>query len=111
MPHRPRLLDWRPLHKNTLLGFAKVQFSSGLIIGEIAVHRSGNRMWAAPPSRPWIENGAVVIGERGRPRYQSIIGFANHGVQASWSRQVLNALSEEHPALFPDAVEDDLNFG
>jgi hypothetical protein len=35
---RPRLIDWRPLHKNTLQGFAKVQFGSGLIVSEIAVH-------------------------------------------------------------------------
>src|ERR1044072_2449055 len=96
-----RLLDWRPLKKNTLLGFAKVQFTSGLIIGEIAVHRHGNRAWAQPPARPWIENNALVM-EGNRPRYQPIISFANHGVQASWSRQVLRAIREVHPDLLPE---------
>jgi hypothetical protein len=105
------LLDWRPISKGTLLGFAKVQFSSGMIVSEIAIHRTGTRMWAAPPSRPWIENNALVIGENGRPRYQPIISFANHGVQGSWSRQVLNALCEEHPDLFPTVAEDRLDLG
>jgi hypothetical protein len=97
-----RLLDWRPLHKSTLIGFAKIQFSSGLTIAEIAVHRAGSRMWAAPPSRPWLDNNALVLDDRGRPKYQPIISFANHGVQSSWSRQVLKALREEHPDLFQD---------
>jgi hypothetical protein len=101
----PQLLDWRPLHKNTLVGIAKVRFSSGLTIAEITVHRSGSRVWASPPARPWIENGALVIDERGRPRYQQIIEFANHGVRASWSRQVINALCEAHPDLFPEMDE------
>lgn len=103
MPHpAPRLLDWRPLHQNTLIGFAKVQFSSGLIVAEIAIHRHGSRVWAQPPSRPWIDKGNLVRDERGKIRYQPVISFANHGVQASWSKQVLRALREVHPNLLPD---------
>ena len=99
---RPRLLGWRPVSKNSLLGFAKVQFSSGLTIDEIAVHRAGSRVWASPPSRPWIENDIVMRDEYGKPRYQPLISFANHGVQASWSRQVLRAVRDAHPDLLPD---------
>jgi hypothetical protein len=40
---RAQLLAWRPLRKNTLRGFAKVQFGSGLIVDEIAVHVAGSR--------------------------------------------------------------------
>ena len=98
-----RMLAWRPLARNTLLGFARVQFTSGLIISEIAVHRSGTRVWAAPPSRPWIEEGDLVKDDRGKIRYQPLISFANHGVQASWSRQVIAAVREVHPDLFTDA--------
>jgi hypothetical protein len=106
MPRTPaRLLDWRPLIKHTLLGFAKVQFSSGLIINDIAIHRTGNRVWASPPARPWIENDALKRDERNKIKYQTLISFANHGVQASWSRQVLRALRKEHPELFRDEDE------
>src|ERR1051325_3477655 len=98
---RARLLDWRPAHRNTLLGLAKVQFSSGLIIEEIAVHRHGNRAWAQPPARPRIDNNTLVM-DGNRPRYQPIISFANQGVRASWSRQVIRAIREVHPDLLPD---------
>ena len=98
--NRPRLLDWRPISKHSLIGFAKVQFSSGLTISEIAVHRSGSRVWAAPPARPWIEDNTLVRDARGKPRYQPLIEFASHGVRASWSRQVVNVVREAHPDLF-----------
>ena len=94
------------MSKNSLLGFAKIQFTSGLIIGEIAIQRSGNRVWASPPARPWIEDNALMRDHRGRPRYQSLIDFANHGVRASWNRQVLRAVRAEHPDLFKD-IDDD----
>jgi len=85
------------------MGYARVQFSSGLSIAEIAVHRSGSRVWATPPSRPWLEDGSVVKDDRGKIKYQTLISFANHGVQASWSRQVIAAVREVHPELFTDA--------
>ena len=102
MPPPPRLLDWRPVRKNTLRGFAKVQFSSGLTIGEIAVHRHGSRVWAQPPARPWIEDDQLVRDERGRVRYQPLISFATHGVQSSWSRQVIRAVRAGVPGELPD---------
>ena len=85
------------------MGYARVQFSSGLSIAEIAVHRSGSRVCATPPSRPGLEDGSVVKDDRGKIKYQTLISFANHGVQASWSRQVIAAVREVHPELFTDA--------
>ena len=96
---RTRLLEWRPLHQNTLIGFAKVQFASGLIINGIAVHVAGSRMWASPPLRPLLKDNAVIVDEAGRRQYAPVIDFATHGVRSRWSRQVLAALREAHPDL------------
>ena len=100
-----RLLDWRPVQRNTLLGFARVQFGSGLIVSEIAIHVAGSRAWAQPPARAWIEDNKLILTETGRPRWQPIIDFANHGVRASWSRQVLAALREARPEVLPENLE------
>jgi hypothetical protein len=97
-----RLLDWRPLEKNTLRGFCKVQFSSGLIVAEIGIHIAGSRAWAAPPSRPWIKDNATVLDDKGKPKWQPLIDFATHGVRSSWSNQVLGALRDVHPEVFRD---------
>ena len=32
-----KILDWRPLPKNSLLGFAKIEFPSGMILGDITI--------------------------------------------------------------------------
>ena len=94
------------MSKNNLLGFAKIQFTSGLIIDGIAVQRAGHRVWATPPARPRIADNALVHDPRGRLKYQQLIEFANHGVRASWNRQVLRAVRAEHPDLFHETDEE-----
>jgi hypothetical protein len=100
----PRVLAWRELHKNSLVGFATVQFGSGLIVAEIPIFIAGSRAWASPPARPWVDSdGALVLDEKtGRPRYLPVLRFANHGVRSSWSKQVLAALKAAHPEIFPN---------
>ena len=45
--------DWRPLHRNTLCGFAVIHIPQlELKIHDVALHRKADRMWAALPARP-----------------------------------------------------------
>jgi hypothetical protein len=107
--HRQRatLIDWRPLHRNTLCGFCAVRFESGIEVYEIAIHVAGSRAWASPPGKPWIDaNGQVVRDDDGKIKYQRIIGFLSHGVRSAWSRTVLNALRAVHPEVFPEVTDD-----
>lgn len=102
MPGRTRIIDWRPLHRNTLRGFARVAFPSGLIVAEVAVHQAGSKVWAQPPGRPMLDrDGAALRADDGKIRYAPIVAFANHGTRAGWSRQVITALRE----AYPDALE------
>jgi hypothetical protein len=98
-----KLLDWRRWQKASLRGFAKVQFTSGLIFPEIGVYVAGARAWASPPSRVWVKDGAVVINEiTGKPQYSPVVEFSTHGVRSSWSRQVLAAVREIHLRSLPE---------
>jgi hypothetical protein len=102
---RATLLEWRELRKGTLIGFAKIRFSSGLIMADIAIHVAGSRAWASPPARPWIKDGATVIDDdTGKTKYQQLIEFVNHGTRASWSRQVIDAVRAAQPELFAAEV-------
>lgn len=47
-----RITDWRPLPKNSLLGFAQVEFPSGLIISDVTILTGDRGLWASPPSKP-----------------------------------------------------------
>lgn len=71
-PNRPGKLTiicdgWRPLRRNTLLGFASIEIVElDLKVHEITIHQKGDRQWAALPSRPWVKDGAVVTDDAGK---------------------------------------------
>jgi hypothetical protein len=90
-----------------LRGFLSVQLSSGLILHECAVHVAGSRSWVAPPSRPWVRDGQLVLDMvTGKPKWQPLVEFSTHGVRSSWSRQILRALDETHPEVLAEATEE-----
>jgi hypothetical protein len=108
-PQRPRsrLLECCPLHKNSLYGFVFVQFASGLIVAEIAVHVEGERPWASPISRQWVKDRESVPDDQGNPNCQQLIGVRyarraivvvaahNHG-SARGTPNALVEISDDH---------------
>jgi hypothetical protein len=102
---RAELISWRPLHRNTLRGFASVRFPSGLEVYQITVHVCGDRAWASPPARPWIDpNGSVTRDPQGKNKYQAIFGFVSPAKRSRWSRAVIEALLSAVPNAL-DAVD------
>jgi hypothetical protein len=112
-PERPRarLISFRTFHKGTLIGFANVAFPSGMCVGEIQIHRRGDKCWAAPPARPWLydHDNELVRDADGRVKWANdLINFLDHGSRRRWSEQVLAALREAKPEVLVGA--DDLSF-
>lgn len=56
-----RILDWRPLRKNSLLGFVKVELPSGMIIADVTVLMGERGPWASPPSKSMIDRDGVAM--------------------------------------------------
>jgi hypothetical protein len=84
---------WKPLRKNTLLGFARIQIAElDLRIHDVAVHAKGDRMWAALPSRPWVQNGAVVTGDDGKVQYSVLFEFTRRETRDAFSQRVIDAV-------------------
>ena len=98
----PVILDWRPLRKNRLLGFAKVRFPSGMIIADVPVLTGERGFWASPPSKPQIGSDGVVIKDSstGKVRYTPLIDFASREHRNRWSQAVVDALQTSHPEAF-----------
>jgi hypothetical protein len=93
--------DWRALRRNTLQGFATVLIVElGLKIHDVALHRRGDRTWAALPARAWIRDSTVVTGDDGKIVYSPIFEFARAEVRDAFSRAVIDAVAER----FPDAI-------
>jgi hypothetical protein len=99
----PKILDWRPVVKGSLRGFAKVQFPSGTILLDVRLMYTRD-WWVAPPSRPMIgRDGTVLRDANGKIRYSEIIEFASKEIRNRWSAAIVDALRTAHPEVFEDA--------
>jgi DNA-binding cell septation regulator SpoVG len=98
-----RILDWRPLRRNSLLGFAKVELPSGMVIADVTVLNGERGPWASPPSKPMIDRDGVALrDEKQKIRYQPIIEFTSKNIRDRFSDQVIAALKLAHPGVFAE---------
>lgn len=96
-----RILDWRPMQKGALLGFAKIELPSGMIIVDCTICTGPNGPWASPPSKAMIgRDGLVMKDQADKVRYQPLIEFTSKDVRNRWSDAVLQAVREAHPDVF-----------
>jgi hypothetical protein len=94
--------DWRPLRKNTLLGFARIRIAElDLTVHDIAIHQKNGRTWAQLPARPWVKDGAVVTDDAGKVQYSPLLEFGRREVRDAFSQRVVEALLR----FAPDALD------
>jgi hypothetical protein len=93
------LREWRPMRRNTLLGFADITLPIGLQIDDVAVHSRGGRAWASLPARPVIEDGRLVIRD-GKPAYARILAWRSSDLADKFSAAVVNLIRAVHPDAF-----------
>jgi hypothetical protein len=99
-----RILDWRLRRKNSLIGFAKVELPSGMVIADVTVLTSEGGPWASPPSKPMIgRDGSVMKDANGKIKYQPIIEFTSKNVRDKFSHAVVEALRAAHPEALENA--------
>jgi hypothetical protein len=93
-------VDWRPLSKGTLLGFAQIRIPEiALLIHDVALHRKNESVWVQLPSKSWIKDGAIVRDADGKPKFLPVVEFDRTEVRAAFSERVIAAVR----GRFPDA--------
>jgi hypothetical protein len=99
-----RLIDFQPQRSGTLRGFATIRFAEfyAAAIAGISIHVQGDRAWASPPGRAWIENGQLVRDGNGKPKYSTVFSFDSYAERVRWSNAVIQLMRAEHPALFDE---------
>ena len=94
--------DWKSVGCNTLLGFCRVRFPSGMILSDVAVHSKNGRLWAAPASKPRLgRDGLQMRDADGDALWTPIISFETKAVEDRFSAQVIEALGR----VFPNALQ------
>jgi hypothetical protein len=86
-----RVTNFRPLRKNTLVGFVSVEHASGLILHEVSIHGRDGRWWASAPARPILIDGRHAVDEQGKGRWQPLVDFRSRELRNNWSDAVIRA--------------------
>ena len=97
---RLRLINWRPVRKGKLYGFAVIEFAPiGLQMREIPVlkgEKSGP--WACVPTKPRLDaEGHQMREVDGSPRYDRILGWSSRRRESDFSAAVVALVRRRHP--------------
>lgn len=90
------LLEWKPLRRNSLMGFATVQYGS-LKISDVSVHCLSEKLWANLPSKPQVKDGVVLTDAAGKAKYTPILEWRSREASDRFSEAVLEAIEAAHP--------------
>jgi hypothetical protein len=100
MKHTVTCVDFRPLRKNTLVGFARVRIPElRLVIHDIALHEKGETRWASLPAKPQVKDGALVTDDDGKIAYWTVLEFESREARDAFSRAVWAAALERFPNI------------
>ena len=98
---RPGLLlvDWKPMPRNSLRGFAEVKLPNGLTIHDVTVYTANGKSWASLPSKPIVAaDGTVKRDETtGRIKYLPILAWPDRQTADRFSAAVIDAVEAQHP--------------
>ena len=102
---RLRLIEWRPLVKNSLRGFVSIELPIGLTIREVPVLVGKNGPWAALPAKPQIDGGGQVRRDpNGKIAYVAILQWRNKELADRFSQAVIDLLLAHHPRALSGAA-------
>lgn len=94
------LIEWRPLVKGHLLGFAKIQLGA-LKISDVAVLCNTGRKWCNLPSKPMMDqDGTAKRDDGGKIKYVPLLEWSNKDTADRFSVSVIAAILEKHPDAF-----------
>jgi hypothetical protein len=93
------IVEWKPLVKNSLRGFATVRLRNGLSIKDVTVHSSNGKRWASLPSKPLVDKDGNAQRDResGKIRYVPILEWPSRDVADRFSEAVISAIEAAHP--------------
>jgi hypothetical protein len=88
-------IDFRPLERNTLRGFAKIRVPDwNLIFDGVAIHEKDGRTWAQLPARPMLDaNGYAVQNDAGKIQYARMSWFDDREAGDRFSAAVIAAVA------------------
>jgi len=101
------LVDWKPIVKGSLRGFAKVRLGRALLINDVPVLSSNGRAWAGMPGKPLLgADGTGLRDDKGKQRYAPVLEWTSRESSDRWSAAVVAAIEQEHGSAALDAAPE-----
>jgi hypothetical protein len=97
---RMRLLSWKPLHKNSLRGFASIRLPNGLLIDDCPVLVSNGKAWATLPSKPVLDAEGRHAKPDGKPQYALVVRWERRELTDKFSARTIELVRAQHPEAF-----------
>jgi hypothetical protein len=95
---RLRLLNFKPVAKNSLRGFAAVELPIGLRILDIPVLVSHGKVWAALPGKPQLDqDGRHKRDANGKAAYSPVLEWKDRDLANRFSDAVVELVRAAHP--------------
>jgi hypothetical protein len=93
-----RLVDWRPVRKGKLLGFALVELPMGLRIHDVPVLHGKNGVWATLPTKPELDgNRRQRRDVAGEPSYARVLSWSTKRLEDAFAARVVALVQAKHP--------------
>jgi hypothetical protein len=89
-------LEWRPVERNTLRGFAEIKVVPWrLIMDGVAVHERDGRSWVQLPARPQIDKDTgTVVRDGAKIQYAKVLEFDDREIANRFSDAVVAAVKK-----------------
>jgi hypothetical protein len=101
MGERLRLVDWHPIKKGKVIGFALVEFPCGLRVHDVPVLQGRDGPWAALPTKPRLDAERRQQRDmEGRLTYVPVLSWTTQRLEKAFSARVVALVAAAHPEAF-----------
>jgi len=98
-----KVLDFRPVDKNTLKGFFTLELPSGLLIHDMCLHEKNSKRWVSFPARPYT-------AKDGTEKWARIVDIPDRDRWGQFNRQALDAVAKFQPPAAETISGDEMPF-
>jgi hypothetical protein len=104
LPARPFplvLLEWRPVIRSSLRGFAKFRLGRTLVINDCPAHCSHGRKWVALPAKPQLSRERELVRDaNGKLQYSAVLEWTDRTASDAFSDAAVGAIEFLYPHAF-----------
>ena len=84
-----------------MLGFARVELPSGMVVNDVSVLSGEHGPWASPPGKAMLgRDGVALTDGNGKVRYTPLIEFTSKEIRRRFSDAVIEGLRASYPDAF-----------